>query len=430
MDEYGHFTNSIQIWNNEQAFNNGSSFTLLFGISNAFFADSIVLGRCRVAGGSTIARFNTDLMYVTNVAGNVTNVITNRFVAYFRNTNGGRMSLFGLAVDSGTNRVSSGSGAQADFTGGTLDMLVDTMWLGRNRVNSTTNAQARFRGFLTFSNGIVDVNVARLGYKQHVTDGRCEGRITINGPGTLVVNELLELGYNAGHYGGTDGNNGPNSFGELVLSHTGAVARVNTVKVGNRSGAGTTPNRIQLTGGHLILSNTIGVVSGPDDAKLGALVMSGAQLTLHIKGTDPIIYVTNLTANVPPSTINIASVTGVSEYPVTIPIIVYDNCPAANFVIGKLPSGLVGSLINNTVNKTIELTLTTNVPNVLVWRGNVSGNWDTTTKNWVTLDGGVATNFTDGDFVVFDDTAQRKAVNIVEDVQPGQSADMPGILVS
>ncbi|MDW7980050.1 MAG: hypothetical protein RMH97_05740, partial [Verrucomicrobiales bacterium] len=430
MDEYGHFTNSIQIWNNEQAFNNGSSFTLLFGISNAFFADSIVLGRCRVAGGGTIARFNTDLMYTTNVVGGVTNVVTNSFVAYFRNTNGGRMSFFGLGVDSGTNAVSSGSGAQADFTGGTLDMLVDTMWLARNRVNSTTNAQARFRGFLTFSNGIVDVNVARVGYKQHVTDGRCEGRITLSGPGTLVVNDFLELGYYAGAYRpDQSAANGPNGFGELVVQN-GGTARVNRVLVGTGSGA-STPNGIVLASkGHLILSNTI---AGPtaSDTPLGRLSMTDAELTIHIKGLGPIIYVSNLVASPPASRINIALVTNVGAYPVTIPIISYQTCPAANFVIGRLPSGLVGSIANNTANKTIELTLNTNVPKVLVWRGNVSSRIrDTTTPNWVTLDGGVATNFTDGDFVVFDDTAQRKSVNIAMDVQPGQSADMPGILVS
>ncbi len=429
MNEFGHFTNSIQIWNNEQAYNNGANFTLLFGLWNAFFADSFVMGRCRVAGGSTIARFNTALMYTTNVVGGVTNVVTNSFVAYFRNTNGGRMSFFGLGVDSGTNAVSSGSGAQADFTGGTLDMLVDTIWLARNRVNSTTNAQARFRGFLTFSNGIVDANVVRLGYKQHVTDGRCEGRITINGPGTLVVNDFLELGYYAGAYRpDMSAANGPSGFGELVVQN-GGTARINRVLIGTGSGA-STPNGIVLASkGHLILSNTIGpiVESSPT---LSRLSMSDAELTVHIRGLDPVITVSNLVASVPASRINVALVTNVGTYPVTIPIVSYDTCAAANFVVGRLPSGLVGSIVNNTMNKAIELTLTTNVPKVLVWRGNVSSDWDTTTKNWVTVDGGIATNFTDGDFVVFDDTAVRRTVNIAVDVQPGQSVDMPGILVS
>ena len=52
----------------------------------------------------------------------------------------GRMSFFGVGIDSGTNSEVRGPGV-ADFSSGTVDMQVDTMWLGHNRTNFTGQNQ-------------------------------------------------------------------------------------------------------------------------------------------------------------------------------------------------------------------------------------------------------------------------------------------------
>lgn len=51
-----------------------------------------------------------------------------------------------------------------------------------------------------------------------------------------------------------------------------------------------------------------------------------------------------------------------------------------------------------------------------VWQGNLSGTWDTSTANWIT--NGVAGTYTEGDAVIFDDTATTKAVSSGGTVSP------------
>ena len=56
------------------------------------------------------------------------------------------------------------------------------------------------------------------------------------------------------------------------------------------------------------------------------------------------------------------------------------------------------------------------VPVVDKWVGNVSSDWDTTTANWTS--GGVATNYSDGSAVLFNDSANTGNVNIPGTVTP------------
>lgn len=235
------------------------------------------------------------------------------------------------------------------------------------------------------------MNTARLGYKQHVTDGRCEGRITVLGSGKLIVNELLELGYNAGNYGSTDPANGANTFGELIVSGSNAVAQLNTVLVGVGSGA-STPNRIQINSrGHVILTNTAGMTNGTTHGRLGALIINNGSLTLFVVDTNARIYTTTLSTS-GPATINIAAISGVEPtFPVTVPIISYvtggSGNPAPAFSIGSAPPGYYPDIKVDHLNKVVNLVIKTNAGRTLVWRGNVNGNWDTVTTNWITLGG-------------------------------------------
>ena len=72
-----------------------------------------------------------------------------------------------------------------------------------------------------------------------------------------------------------------------------------------------------------------------------------------------------------------------------------------------LPGGAVGTLVNNTANKSIDLNVTT-ANAALVWNGG-SGNWDiNTTANWT---GGL--KYLDGNAVTFDDTSTGTAPFLV-----------------
>lgn len=53
----------------------------------------------------------------------------------------------------------------------------------------------------------------------------------------------------------------------------------------------------------------------------------------------------------------------------------------------------------------------------LVWKGNVSGDWDTTSANW--NNGAPAAIYAEGDYCTFDDTAVDKTIEILADVSPG-----------
>ncbi|OAM90441.1 TonB-dependent receptor [Termitidicoccus mucosus] len=55
----------------------------------------------------------------------------------------------------------------------------------------------------------------------------------------------------------------------------------------------------------------------------------------------------------------------------------------------------------------------------LVWTGVTDANWDTTTQNWVTVPGGAAAAFANGDTVLFDDTSTTGTVSIPSAVSPG-----------
>jgi len=96
----------------------------------------------------------------------------------------------------------------------------------------------------------------------------------------------------------------------------------------------------------------------------------------------------------------------------------------AAFSNGKLtlPSRVLGSLVNNTANSSIDL----NISGVdfVKWNGNLSRNWDINgTQNWKVASNSLATNYLEnpapGDTVVFDDTATgTKNVNLTAPLKP------------
>lgn len=384
-------TTTIPVWN--------------LGITNVFLMDSVCLVGANQQG---TVQFNPAFAPAIPC------------YAYFRSTNNGRMSMFAISDDAGTNYSGSNIKSFINFggNGGSVDILTDRFYMTRDR--ELLSSDGNFQGQLYMGKGIIDANTAILGYQQftnrstNVTTyrGWCQASITVSNTAVFKVNNALELGYatETAPLAEPDQNRGVINIGP------GGTVRAGTILFGGPTKA-SSGSAINMSGGAtLIVSNTI---AGPDGA-LPSLNMSDSVLVLNLNGanTDPYVYVTNLVCGGLTNQINLASITGVTSYPTQYALIKYTTA-SANFS-AKIPAGQFGFVLNNTANSTIDVYLFTNAPKSLVWRGNNSADWDTTTANWVLSGTTTPATFSQGDIVAFDDTALNTAVNVVGGVFPGQ----------
>ena len=444
--------------NNEQSGNGSSQNTYFFlGISNMFYMDSV----CLV--GSSSASGNTGGVLFGKKVGSS---------AFFRGTNGGRMSVFSISDDGGTNMASSNVKATVDFSGTTnyVDILADRLYIARDRTMVASNQAPNVQGDLTIGYGKVDVNTVVLGYQEHSNKvdwtsapyhaqpylNYCEGRLVLtNGAGNsnlgsnvFRVNGNMYLGYTADL-------NPPasaqqyNTYGRVTIYSNATLIVSNIICDGGlnfyASSSGR-QNTIAISqGGNLVVSNTVGYPNlGADDLSgfaaadprgmvLDSLNITAGKLTLNIDPSRTNIFVRSIsTPGTTPGIIKVAQVTGVSSFPVQIPVISYQGT-ASPFLTADVSAlnGAVtyfGYVINNSANKTIDVYITTNVPNNLIWTGAVNNNWDTTTLNWKTAVGGLQTNFNLGDIAAFDDSSTAVNVFIPDFVVPNQTG--VGVLIT
>lgn len=154
--------------------------SLLLGIHNAINVNYVVVGR----GNQT----NNLLCF---------NPIFLQFRPYarFRASDGvGRVGLWTVGDNSAGSLPVLSSGTN-DFSGGTLDALVDKLFLGRGRHGTTTNTGL---GVLTFDHGVLDVNLIRIGTmvdEPSSTNAAGIGIANVNGDAVLIVNHTLELAH-------------------------------------------------------------------------------------------------------------------------------------------------------------------------------------------------------------------------------------------
>lgn len=394
-----------------------------FGISNLFLMNSICFaaeGISMDAGGNAV--FNPSLARETNIVEGVsTNFFTNSMSAYFRNSDGGRMAMFALADDAGAGPYTSHAKATLDFSAGTVDALVDRLYISRDRTNSDG---ATGQGTLTFGRGVFDVNTAIIGYQAQLTNygpgvGYCRGTLNVSTSGVFRVNDTLHLGFTTG-LGGTAATL-QDGYGQLNISAGGTVM-ANQIQIGGISKVSIL-NNITMTGGaKLIVTNGVGA----SDSKLNQISMTDSSLTFHVVDGFTNVFVRALTT-AGANSINIGSLPTFTSYPVQITLISFET-GSGNFNIGSVPPGTVANVLNNA--NTIDLLINTNQPQTLIWTGVPDGNWNFTSMNWKTS-GGVATNFHNGDFVRFDDTALgATTVVIADNVLPGQSVSVAGMIVS
>ena len=373
----------------------GPKIEVYLGYSNVFNVDSIC-----IAGPSSLG---SDFRFLNTGS-----------YAKFRNVDGvSRMSMFATADDGGQppgdKSKCGGNGPGVDFTKGTVDMLVDRLYMSLDATNSN-GGYSQTSGFY-FGAGIIDANTVILGYQSQgntTNANTCFANVYVTNTAVLKVNNTLALGYT------TAAIQSPTaaSFGALNIGPGGTVM-ANNITVGGvtKTSAG---NIIALKGGaSLIVSN--GIADATPNGALGTLSFAGANnsLTLFIDGSKPaipLVYLTNFTSSGTGNQLIIGGVANISSFPANIPLIagVGPAISASTFDAGVImPPGLHGTLINSPSN-TINLIVLNRTPNNLLWRGPAgltgTADWDYTSLNWLDQNTLLMTNYNDPDMVTFDDT--------------------------
>lgn len=287
-------TNSIEIGANNG--NAGGVDLFFLGQSNEFSIDSIGVGTLKTTASML---FNTGL---------------NNPGAYFRGPGGdpNRVRFWTIGDMSSSGSSSGNCNGTNDFSGGTVNALVDTMSLGRDRQGANSGTSVT-RGTLTFTAGTIDVNTIYIGNQQWTNTSNSNpmaGVVNVGGVNALLrVNNTLFLGR-------TSTNNTAALKTVGTLNITNGTVYANTVSVGTYSST----NFINMFNGTLIVSNALAT----NAAGLFSLSMSNSTLGLNVTSGGPLdALVKTLNLSGPANLVQLASVAVFNSYPATIPLIQY-----------------------------------------------------------------------------------------------------------
>jgi len=368
----------IDVGDNTQA--NGSQAipsVLLLGQTNTIFADSISVGSGKTDPTGSSMSFNSSFASPS---------------AFFRGTNGSASRVGTWAVGDAASGKSSFAIGTCDFSLGTIDALVNTVFIGKGGASDPGT------GTLTLGGGTMDINTMEVGYSSPVGG---TGTLNVNG-GTLQVNALFELGH------------APGSSGTLNISGGTVVSSVGIASAGGTSA-------INMTGGTLMATNS-GANIGTLAAPINTLLVANGTLNLAAAKSGAAIEAGTLNGGGLANMVNISSIPALTNIPAQFPIIHYTT-PAGDlstFTLGTLPGAYHGYISNNTVNSSIDLVVTNGpVFPLMIWDGAQNGNWDVGTLNWKT--NGVLTAFQPNyPSVQFDDSLTGTTnVNLITALSPG-----------
>ncbi|HEV2694677.1 MAG TPA: autotransporter-associated beta strand repeat-containing protein [Verrucomicrobiae bacterium] len=351
---------------------------LVLGVNNNIAADTIEVGSQR-SGGSL--KFNPAF----------TNITTPSLL--LRGHSGTRVTSFNIGdQSSSTASIGSVSTGNVDLSGGTIDAMVGAMTLAWGQPVSGTLAGTA-TATLTMTAGTLNVNTMDIAIQTNaaVTGAASTGTVNVNG-GTLVVNSSLRLGYYSG--------GGAASKGTLNITN-GTVLATNIVAGGGTSG-------INMSGGLLVVTNTMGTVAAPLSA---VSINNGATLQFTpASGVTPAQVVTLSADN--SGIINVGSLPVIAAYPSQFPLITYQGGSgnALIFTLGTLPGTFKGYVSND--NTSTIYVVITNGPSLasVVWGGGVNNLWDTNSLNWT--NNGAAVKYANLDVVTFNDSGKTNNINV------------------
>ena len=363
--------------------NGGQPSFIYLGINNQIFADSMTIGSQKSTASLAFAP------YFTNQNPSL----------YLRSQTGDRMTQWLVGDNSKQSTSGSGCSGVIDFSGGTVDAQVDTIYLGKGQ---TSNGIGTAAGTLTLNAGMLDANTIEAGYENSSTAGAVvTGTVNVNGSATLLINSTLRLAR------------------EINTSSNFPVGNLN-VNGGTVSGAG----NIVAGGGTSSVNasnGTFAVASiGSLAAPLTKLALTNSILQLSVAVSTTNCVTTNLICGGSSNVISIISLPGgAAQYP----LIRYSGAIGGagfNFVLGAVPAGALGYLSNDVVNASVDLVITNYIvpDSFLTWDGDFSGDWDFETANWKNnvFDD---LNYLDGNDVVFNDSATGATnVNLTDALAP------------
>jgi autotransporter-associated beta strand protein len=411
---------------------NGTATAVLnLGGTNSFNTDALVVGGLGTASGTTLA-FGTNYIYA-----NPLSTFTLRGSA--GNTAVSTFSIGDLAADAYSFNAfpygGSSSGA-ADFSGGTVDIWADSIYIGRSTLPGTNNFGSGV-GTLIVENGTVTATNVFMNYKMPGTNATIgtTSKLILRSNATMNIVNDLYLGFR------TNGASAP-SGGGLFVSNSAVLNVGGSIRFTNVGSTWTTPPGITLADSGTIIMNAGGNVMVPGNL-FGSGTISNANTITVSNGlsshTNTVVGTLNLSSNLvlgSASTITFnlgANNTiggGVNDYIKVGKNVTFNtnrinltyNAPLvpglytlmsyggtqSGFVTWtnpfRSPIGLVQS------NGTVGIYVTNWTPTTLVWRGGTTGstNWDVTSLVWNTN----TDKFYQFDSVIFDDTGVATNVSI------------------
>ena len=315
----------------------GGTGQLYLGQTNSLYVDGIDMGASTSTGD--LIEFNP--------------AFANNPVAYIRGIAGdaSRVTTWSLGDDSvNLNTTVPGSGFLNDFSAGTLNALVATLIVGQGPQGNGVNNS--IKGTFIMGAGNLDVtalNIGVGGISSLGTGGAGIGVMSVSN-GTVVVNSL--------GLGLVGGGAITNTSGTLNLSSNATLV----VSSGITIGTGTLGGTLSVSSSTVkVLNGTIGTPIAP----LTMLNLDGATVQLKVNGTASaaVVVATTITTNAP-TTINIGSIANVSG-PVQIPLISYTLAtgvdPYGALTLGTVPSGYNATLVDNTGNSSVDLSIAPSV---------------------------------------------------------------------
>jgi autotransporter-associated beta strand repeat len=314
----------------------------------------------------------------------------------------------------------SASGApfgQLLLTGHRADILASTVTMGRASGSSTANSRAT----ITYDNGIIDATsiiMGDIGTANAFPNISAQvNPATLNAGGnetnvaTLLVNSPGGPGGGRFIIGGSVTNHIVNV---AVNIFTNGIANVYCPMVKADSAFQSFNNTtLNVSGGTLNMqaaTNTIGTRVNPIDT----VTLDFATLVFAEDGSSLNLAANSLTLN-DTNFVNIVSLPPIVHLPTIIPIMSYVtlNSPV-NLGVGSLPGDYHGHFADDgagSINLVID-SGTVVVAKQDIWLGAVNSNWDVSSLNWTNA-GLSVTNYSEADFVTFDDRANTGNVTLL-----------------
>ncbi len=249
---------ALYIGHNGSAFGNGSQ--LYLGINNSLFMDYATIGR---GDKNALMAFNPAFL---NQSPSV----------YIRGTNGDPTRVGVYVIGDGSAGAQANSAPSTnDFTGGTVDAMINYLCVGRGR--SGNNSTVGGSGVLTFNNGTINANTLAVGFTYPSgSNSPAIGVVNVNGSGTLTINSNLFLAQAANVAGQT-------AFPQATLNlNGGTVEATNIAGGGGTSTINLNSGTLDLQAGNPFAGSLAGISSlsiGAVGAAAGALLENAATIS-------------------------------------------------------------------------------------------------------------------------------------------------------